>query len=38
MLWKTLETWTKEKDMYKQEVEKYKADNTWLRNELRERF
>lgn len=35
---KTLETKTKEKDMYKAELEKYKADNNRLWGELKERI
>lgn len=38
MLWKTLETRTKEKDMYKLELEKYKSDNSRLRNEIWDRL
>ena len=37
-LWKTLETWSKEWDMYKTELEKYKQDNNWLISDLKDRY
>ena len=38
LLKKSLENKTKEKDMYKAELEKYKNDNSWLWQEMKERL
>jgi len=38
ILWKTLDTWTKEWDMYKAELEKYRLDNQRVWHEMKQKM